>query len=108
VEVAVLRVNDKWTGPDFTFATVWLRVMIIKGPGSRAAGVAMAVKLIESTQDHWRMVNAPRLAALARTGAAFIDGKPAGRPGGQAQPRSPRKIHSRVSATSADYRRPPE
>jgi hypothetical protein len=39
----------------------------------------MAFKLIESAQDHWRMVNAPHLVALVGAGATF----------------------------SADYRRPP-
>src|SRR5258708_3273600 len=29
------------------------------GPGSRAAGVAMAFKFIESAQTRWRAVNAP-------------------------------------------------
>ena len=33
-----------------TFATVRLRQRVTKGPGSRAAGVAMAFKLIESAQ----------------------------------------------------------
>jgi hypothetical protein len=32
--------------------------------GSRAAGVAMAFKLIESAQARWRAVNAPHLVAL--------------------------------------------
>jgi hypothetical protein len=41
------------------FATVRLRTRITKGPGSRAAGVAMAVKLIESAQARWRAVNDP-------------------------------------------------
>jgi putative transposase len=44
-----------------TFATVRLRTRVTKGPGSRAAGVAMAFKLIESAQAHWRAVNAPHL-----------------------------------------------
>ncbi len=34
----------------------------------------MAFKLIESAQDHWRMVNAPHLVALVRTGARFERG----------------------------------
>ena len=34
-----------------TFATVRLRTKVTKGPGSRAAGLAMAFKLIESAQD---------------------------------------------------------
>jgi putative transposase len=33
-----------------TFATVQLRQRVTKGPGSRAAGIAMAFKLIESAQ----------------------------------------------------------
>ena len=47
-----------------TFATVRLRQRVTKGPGSRAAGVAMAFKLIESAQAGWRTVNAPHLVAL--------------------------------------------
>jgi hypothetical protein len=42
-----------------TFATVRPRQRVTKGPGSRAAGVAMAFKLIESAQARWRAVNAP-------------------------------------------------
>ena len=41
--------------------------------------------LIESAQDHWRMVNAPHLVALVRAGATFINGKLVERPGGEAQ-----------------------
>jgi putative transposase len=41
-----------------TFATVRLRQRVTNGPGSRAAGVAMAFKLIEAAQTRWRMVNA--------------------------------------------------
>jgi hypothetical protein len=59
---------------------------VTKGPGSRAAGLAMAFKLIESAQDHWRMVNAPHLVALVRAGATFINGKLVERPGEEAQP----------------------
>jgi putative transposase len=50
---------------------VRLRQRVTKGPGSRAAGVAMAFKLIESTQARWRAVNAPHLVALVRAGARF-------------------------------------
>ena len=64
-----------------TFATVRHRTKVTKGPGSRAAGLAMAFKLIESAQDHWRMVNAPHLVALVRAGATFTNGKLAERPG---------------------------
>jgi putative transposase len=58
-----------------TFATVRLRQRVTKGPGSRAAGVAMAFKLIESAQTRWRAVNAPHLVALVRAGATFVNGK---------------------------------
>ena len=45
-----------------------------KGPGSRAAGLAMAYKLIESAQTRWRAVNAPHLVALVRAGVKFEKG----------------------------------
>ena len=57
-----------------TFATVRHRTRVTKGPGSRAAGLAMAFKLIESAQDRWRAVNAPHLVALVRAGAKFRNG----------------------------------
>jgi hypothetical protein len=63
-----------------TFATVRLRQQVTKGPGSRAAGVAMAFKLIESAQQRWRTVNAPHLVALVRAGARFKKGKLVERP----------------------------
>jgi transposase-like protein len=53
-------IHLRTTNPiESTFATVRLRTRVTKGPGSRAAGVAMAFKLIESAQARWRMVNAP-------------------------------------------------
>jgi putative transposase len=59
-----------------TFATVRLRTRVTKGPGSRAADVAMAFKLIESAQARWRAVNAPpHLVALVRAGARFESGQ---------------------------------
>ena len=45
-----------------------------KGPGSKAAGLAMAFKLIESAERRWRAVNAPHLVALVRAGARFEAG----------------------------------
>jgi transposase-like protein len=57
-----------------TFSTVRLRIKVTKGPGSRAAGLAMAYKLIESAQDRWRAVNGPHLVALVRAGATFRKG----------------------------------
>ena len=41
----------------------------------------MAFKLIQSAQDHWRMVNAPHLVALVRAGAVFRNGVLIERPG---------------------------
>ena len=45
-----------------------------QGTGSRAAGLAMAYKLIESAQTRWRAVNAPELVALVRAGVVFERG----------------------------------
>src|SRR5207237_9857154 len=45
-----------------------------RAPGSRAAGHAMAFKLIESAQTRRRAVNAPHLVALVRAGAVFKNG----------------------------------
>jgi len=74
-------VHLRTTNPiESTFATVRLRQRVTKGPGSRAAGVAMAFKLIESAQQRWRAVNAPHLVALVRAGARFNNGKLVERP----------------------------
>ena len=51
-----------------------LRTKVTKGDGSRAAGLAMAFKLIDAGQDRWRAVNAPHLVALVRAGARFEKG----------------------------------
>ena len=80
-------VHLRTTNPiESTFATVRHRTKVTKGPGSRAAGLAMAFKLIESAQDRWRAVNAPHLVALVRAGATFINGKLIERPGENAEP----------------------
>ena len=68
-----------------TFATVRLRTKLTKGPGSRAAGLAMAFKLIESAEQRWRSVNAPHLVALVRAGAIFDKGVLIKRPNEQDQ-----------------------
>jgi len=79
-------VHLRTTNPiESTFATVRHRTKVTKGPGSRAAGLAMAFKLIESAQDHWRMVNAPHLVALVRAGTTFKNGKLVERPGENAK-----------------------
>jgi transposase-like protein len=75
-------IHLRTTNPiESTFATVRHRTKVTKGPGSRAAGLAMAFKLIESAQARWRAVNAPHLVALVRAGAVFVNGKQVERPG---------------------------
>jgi transposase-like protein len=74
-------IHLRTTNPiESTFATVRHRTKVTKGPGSRAAGLAMAFKLIESAQTRWRAVNAPHLVALVRAGATFTNGKLVERP----------------------------
>jgi putative transposase len=74
-------IHLRTTNPiESTFATVRLRQRVTKGPGSRAAGIAMAFKLLESAQARWRAVNAPHLVALVRAGARFEKGKLVERP----------------------------
>lgn len=74
-------IHLRTTNPiESTFATVRLRQRVTKGPGSKAAGIAMAFKLLESAQARWRCVNAPHLVALVRAGATFTNGKLVERP----------------------------
>ncbi len=69
-------VHLRTTNPiESTFATVRHRTKVTKGPGSKAAGLAMAFKLIEAAQARWRAVNAPHLVALVRAGARFDKGR---------------------------------
>ena len=69
-------VHLRTTNPiESTFSTVRHRTKITRGPGSKAAGLAMAFKLIMAAQDRWRAVNAPHLVALVRAGAVFVNGK---------------------------------
>ncbi len=58
-----------------TFSTVRLRTRVTKGAGSRAAGLAMAYKLVRAAEERWRRINAPHLVPLVRAGAVFIDGQ---------------------------------
>ena len=74
-------IHLRTTNPiESTFSTVRHRTKVTKGPGSRAAGLAMAFKLIESAQARWRAVNAPHLVALVRAGAVFVNGVVVERP----------------------------
>ena len=77
-------IHLRTTNPiESSFATVRHRTKITRGPGSRAAGLAMAFKLIEAAQARWRALNAPHLVALVRAGARFEAGKLVERPDGQ-------------------------
>jgi putative transposase len=68
-------VHLKTSNPiESTFATVRLRTKVTKGPGSRAAGLAMVFKLVEAASQHWRYLNGAHLVALVRAGAKFEKG----------------------------------
>jgi putative transposase len=63
-----------------TFSPVRARTRVIKGPGSKQAGLAMVFKPLEAAEGRWRAVNAPHLVALVRAGARFEKGRLAERP----------------------------
>lgn len=56
------------------FATVRLRTRVTKGPGSRAAGLAMVFKLLLAAEKSWRKLNGHDLVPLVRAGVKFTDG----------------------------------
>jgi hypothetical protein len=47
---------------------------VTKGAGSRTAGLAMAFKLLQVAEGHWRNVEAAELVPLVRAGVHFEDG----------------------------------
>lgn len=57
-----------------TFATVKLRQRVTKGAGSRAAGLAMAFKLLLTAERTWRRLNGHELLPLVAAGVVFRDG----------------------------------
>jgi transposase-like protein len=57
-----------------TFATVRLRTSKTKGAGSRVACLAMAFKLVESAQNHWRKLNGSTLLPTVIAGVIFKNG----------------------------------
>jgi putative transposase len=59
-----------------TFATVKLRQRVTKGAGSRAAGLAMAFKLLLAAERTWRRLNGHEKLPLVRAGVRFQDGVP--------------------------------
>ena len=102
-------IHLRTTNPiESTFATVRHRTKITRGPGSKAAGLAMAYKLIMAAQDRWRAVNAPQLVVLVRAGATSSTETSPSDPASRPSPKPPENLHPRVSAISADYRRPPQ
>ena len=98
-------VHLRTTNPiESTFATVRHRTKVTKGPGSKAAGLAMAYKLIESAQRRWRAVNAPHLVALVRAWTVFVNGKLVERP----EDPAPAVNSQSHSATGTGYPKPPK
>jgi putative transposase len=74
-------IHLRTTNPiESTLATVRLRTKVTKGPGSRAAGIAMASKLIDAAQARWLALNAPHLVTLICAGTVFHKGKLLERP----------------------------
>ncbi|MGI5254183.1 IS256 family transposase [Actinacidiphila glaucinigra] len=68
-------IHLRTTNPiESTFSTVRLRTKVPRGAGSRAAGLAMVFKLVESAQARWRTVNGAHLVPLVRAGARFERG----------------------------------
>jgi transposase-like protein len=57
-----------------TFATVRLRTYRTKGPGSRAAGLAMAFKLAQKAEKGWRRLNKSEKLLEVVDGVVFVDG----------------------------------
>ena len=69
-------VHLRTTNPiEAAFAPAKGRARKTKGAGSRRAGLAMAFKLIESSQQRWRKINAPHLVGQVRAGRRFPDGR---------------------------------
>ena len=74
-----------------TFATMRLRTKVTKGPGSRAAGLAMVFKLLQAAQEHWRYVNGPHL--VARPGRRQVREGSVGPAAGESRHGGRRVIH---------------
>jgi transposase-like protein len=69
-------VHIRTTNPiESTFATVRLRHDKTKGNGSRKAGLAMVLKLVQSAEKRWRKLNSHDRISDVIAGIAFIDGE---------------------------------
>lgn len=68
-------VHLRTTNPiESTFAPTKARTKKTKGAGSRAAGLAMAYKLMTTAEEKWRRLNAPHLMEFVALGVQFEDG----------------------------------
>ena len=86
-------IHLRTTNPiESTFATVRNRSKITKGPGSRAAGIAMAYKLIEAAQSRWRWSTRP---ISWRSSAPARSSRTANSSNGPTTPPLPRRPHKR-------------
>src|SRR5512140_1107435 len=90
-------IHLRTTNPiESTFATVRHRTKITRGPGSRAAGLAMAFKLIQAAQDRWRAVNArtwsPSCAPARHSSTASSSNDPTNIP----NQKPPKDLHPQV------------
>ncbi len=71
------HIHLRTTNPiESTFATVRLRTRVTKGAGSRAAGLAMAFKLVDAAQARWRRINAPHLVPPMTRVERLLDTSP--------------------------------
>lgn len=68
--VTITRLTTQWQADHTAFM----------GAGSGTAALGMVFKLVESAQQRWRAVDAPRLVALVRAGARFERGRLVERP----------------------------
>jgi hypothetical protein len=95
-------VHLRTTNPiESTFATVRNRSKITKGPGSRAAGIAMAYKLIEAAQSRWQR-HERATPGRARAGRRPLRERPTRRTtrraGRRQDPKEVRRLKARAAA----------
>jgi putative transposase len=87
-----------------TFATVKLRQRVTKGAGSRAAGLAMAFKLLLAAERTWRRLNGHEMLPLVRAGVRFQDGVRVERDDAPASSPRPIATTRRTKRTSQEKR----
>ena len=90
-------IHLRTTNPiESTFATVRHRTKLTRGPGSRAAGLAMAFKLIEAAQDRWRAVNAPTSSSSSALARPSSTESLSNDPTRHLNPKPPKDLHPQV------------